>query len=171
MCATAIVLAAVAAVSAAVGAGTSILAADAQADQAKYESKIRQKQADEQRRSAEIQALQAENSRTEEFLRLRSGAMAAIGAANLGEQLSFFQGIDPEAQKTYLRDVRNVRLNLTQTRSTLADQVQVAEFGSRIAGFNAGVSKIGAIADFAQSAASAYNFASSYKTPTLPKGP
>lgn len=168
MCATALVLAAVATVAAGAGAYVSIQSANAQAAQAEYNSKLRQKQVDEARRNAEIQALQEENARTADFQQKRSSALAAIGAAGLGEHLSFVQGMEPEAQSAYLRDVRNIRLNLTAKRSTMADEVQVAEYGARIAKANAGFAKIGALADFVQTAASAYSFATNYGTPTKP---
>lgn len=165
MCITAIVVAVAAA---GMGAYADIQSANANAARAAYEHKVRTKQADEQRASAEIQALQQENARTEEFERARSTALAAIGAAGLGEHISFFRGIEPEAQQAFLQDVRNVRLNLIQERSTLADRVQVSEFGSRITRYNSGMAKIGAIADFVNTAMNAYSIYGDNKTPRKP---
>jgi len=147
----------------------SVKSANANAANAAYQFRVQAKQADEQRRSIEIQALQQENARTEEFARARSSALAAIGASGIGEHISFFQGIDPDQQDAWLRDVRNVRLNLTQQRVSLADQVQVAEFGARMGKFNAHVQKVGAVVDFVNTAMSAASFYGNNKTPA-PKG-
>lgn len=169
MCATALVLAAVATVASGAGTYASIQSANGQKASALYERDIRNKQMDEARRTAEIQALDQENARTSEFNRLRSSALASIGASGLGEHLSFFDGIDEEAKTNYLRDVRSTRLNLNQQKSTIADQVNVADFGYRIAKHNSGLSKLGAFADFAKTASSAYSMYSDTRLPTPTK--
>lgn len=166
MCVTA-VLAAVAVVAAAGGMMAKIQQANGMKANASYQRDVQNKQAQEARDTARIQALEQENARTSEFERARSSAMAAIGASGLGDHISFFQGIDNEAQSAYLRDVRNVRLNLVQQQSTIADQVQVNNFSARIAKSNAGAMKLGAVAEFAQSAMSAASF---YKSNASPKG-
>jgi len=165
MCATALVLAAVAVVASAAGTYASVQAANGQKASAMYERDIRRKQMDEARRTAEIQALDAENERTAEFNRLRSSAIASIGASGLGEHLSFFQGIDPEAQSAYLKDVRSIRLNMVEKKSTIADEVNVADYGYKIAKSNSSLSKLGAFADFAKTAASAFTMYSDTATP------
>lgn len=148
-----------------VGAISSINAANANRDAEIYKARIQQQQAEEQRRIVEIQAFQQESARSSEFERARSAALAAIGASGLGEHISFFNAIDPEAQKNFLQDVRNIRLNMVQQRKTLADQIQVAEYSKEIARANASASKIGAIANFAQTAMSAYSFYNANKAP------
>lgn len=154
MCVTA-VLAAVAVVAGGIGTYASLQAASAQKRQAKYESRVREKQLNNEREMARIEALQRENIRSDEFQRARSSAMAAIGASGLGEHISFFQSIDPEAQKAWLRDVRSIRLNLAAKEVSIADQVNVTEYRKDISVFNASLSQVGAIADFIKTAASA----------------
>jgi hypothetical protein len=168
MCASLAIMAAGLAVSSAAGSAfMSIRSAEAQKKQAQWEAQIREKELINQRETARVQTLQKEVDRSDTFNRSRSAAMAALGASGLGEHISFFNSIDPEAQKSYLRDVRALRLNLAQQDSTIADQVKVSEFGSKIAGFNSQMSKIGAIADFVKTAAQA---AGMYGETAVPKG-
>ncbi len=164
MCVTAII-AGVALLTSAVGTVASIGAANANAANAQYQADVQTKQLNEQRRTAEIQALEQENERTAEFRRTRSAALAAIGASGLGEHISFFQGIDPSQQEAYLRDVRAVRLNLVQKKSSIADEITVAGYSAQIAKANASAQKIGAVANFAQTAMSVANFYNTNKTP------
>lgn len=165
MCITAI-LAAASLVASAIGTKASMASADANRDAEIYKANLEQQQADEQRKATEIQAMQQENERAREFEKSRSASLAAIGASGLGEHISFFNAIDPAAKQSFLQDVRNVRLNLVQKQKTLADQIQVAEVSKSIARTNAANSKIGAIANFAQTAMSSYSF---MKTNAVPK--
>lgn len=165
MCVTAIIAAATV-VAAGVGAAASISAANARKKQSAYEVQMRNRQAYRERELSRIASLERENGRAEEFHRARSAALAAIGASGLGEHISFFQSIDPEAQKAYLRDVRRVRLNMAQTESSIADQVKVSEYRGEIERHNANMSKVTAISDFIQTAMSAANF---YVTNSTPK--
>lgn len=165
MCVTA-VLAAVAVVAAAAGTATSISAANNNSASAEYTRLVQNKQAKEARDTAEIQALQQENARTSEYEKTRSSAIAAIGASGLGEQISYFQGIEPDSRNAYLRDVRSVRLNLTQQQSGIADQIQVNDVAASTAKANASASKVGAVAGFVQTAMSAANFYNTNKTPS-----
>lgn len=172
MCVTAIVIASVAAVaSAGVGAYTSIQSANANANAARYKYAMETKAAYEQREMARIEAAQAEIGRTEEFEQARSAALAAIGASGLGEHISFFQAIDPKAQSAFLRDVRSIRLNLTQKETSIADQVQVAGFEKDINLFNTKLTKIGAIADFITTSMQAASFYAMNSTPASAGAP
>lgn len=164
MCVTA-VLAATAVVAGAIGTYTSIQAANARKKSARFEEQMRRKELYQKREMSRLEALQRENVRGDEFARARSSALAAIGASNLGEHISFFQSIDPEAQKAFLRDVRAIRLNLAGTEASIATSVRVGEYRQKIESFNASLSKVGAIAEFIQTAASAANFYASMGTP------
>jgi hypothetical protein len=155
MCVTAIIAAGIATAGALGGMVMSIGAANARQDQAKWEAAVREKELYNQREAARLAALQQENARNDQFQRTRSSAFAAIGASGLGEHISFFNSIEPEAQKAFLRDVRSIRLNLANTNVSIADQVKVAEYGADIAKYDATVSKVGAIADFIKTAAQA----------------
>lgn len=133
------------------GMGSSIASANANQNNAQYQRDMANKAAKEQGDTAAIQASQAENARTTEFMKARSSSLAAIGASGLGDHLSFFQAMDGESQTQWLRDVANIRLNLTQTKSTLADQVRVNDYSFQVAKVNAKTAKIAAVATFAQS--------------------
>jgi len=147
-----------------------ISTAQANAGLAKYENAVRTKQLNERRDMEQLSAIETENQRTAEFQRARSTAFAAIGASGIGENISFIQGIDPEQQKALLRDVRNVRLNLTSTESGIRDEIQVGAYGVRVAKANATNATIGALADFAQTAMSAVSFYKTYGTPARAGG-
>lgn len=149
-----------------VQAVSSIAGANANKANAKYENKVRTKQLNERRNIERLAALERENVRSADFRRARSAALAAIGASGLGENISFFQGADPEAQAAFLKDVRNIRLGLVAEESSIKDQIQVGAFGVKIAKFNAGMTKIGAIADFAKTAMQAASFYGANSAPT-----
>jgi hypothetical protein len=158
-------IAAVTVVSAGVGMAASIGAANANMAAARYEAQQQERQLYRQREMDRVAALQKENARAAEFDQSRSAAIAAIGASGLGEHISFFQSIDPQAKKAFLRDVRTVRLNMTAERASIADQVGVTEYKRDIAVFNAKMSKVGAVADFVKTAMSAASFAAGNATP------
>lgn len=153
-----LILAGIAVAASAVGTVSSIASANGAKAAAQYQRDIENKQYQEAKDTARIQALDQENAKTEAFNRARSAALAAIGASGLGEQISFFQGIDVNSQQAFLRDVRAVRLNLVQQESTLSDKIAVSDYGYQIASFNSGMAKLGAVADFVKTAASAASF-------------
>lgn len=165
MCVTAI-LAAVAVVAAAAGTAVSIQSANNNKAAAEYQRQVQNKQAIEARQSAEIQALQQENAKAAQYERTRSSALAAIGASGIGDHISYFQGIEPESKNAFLRDVRAVRLNLVQEKSSLADQVQVNDYSATISKANAGAQKLGAVAEFLGAAAKAGSFYQQNKVPS-----
>jgi hypothetical protein len=159
VCVTA-VLAAVSLAASAVGTGASIMSANAEKANAKYKARMEQMQIRRQQDAARTQAEIQEQGRVSEFARIRSNAMASLGASGLGESMSFTQGIDPESERALRQDIGAVRLNLLGEQRSLADQIQVSEYGSRIASFNASMSKVDAVAGFmkdAMSVGSAYN--------------
>lgn len=169
MCVTAII-AGVSLLSSAVGTVSSIQSANANAANARYQADLETKQLNEQRRTAEIQALEQENERAAEFRRQKSANFAALGASGLGEHISFFQGMEPASQEAYLKDVRNVRLNLVQRKASIADQIEVAGYGAKVAKSNAGAAKLGAVTGFLTDAAGAANFYQTNKTPSKKAG-
>jgi hypothetical protein len=154
----ALAIAAVSVAASAGGAFASIQSANAEKANARYQQKVEYKQLAEQRQSAQLQALRQEVGRVNEFAATRSAALASLGASGLGESMSFAQGIDPAAVRYLGQDIQSVRLNLLQQESTISDKVRVSEFGSRLTAFNSGMSKIGAVAKFAQDAMSAASF-------------
>lgn len=166
MCISAAIIAGATLLASGVAAYSTMSTASANAGLAKYENALRTKQLREKRDIERLAAIEKENLRTMDFARTRSSQLAAIGASGLGENISFFQGIDPDQQQAYLRDIRNVRLGLTATEASIADEIQVGAFGVRIAKFNAGAQKIGALADFAKTAMQAATFYNTYRTPS-----
>lgn len=170
MCVTAIIAAGVAVAAAAASAYASISSANANKRNAKYQAAMEQKQIYRQREQQRIVAADAENGRQDQFDQARSSAMAAIGASGLGEHISFFQSIDPTSKQAFLKDVRSIRLGMVANNASLADQVGVSEMTKRTAVYNAGMSKVGAVANFIQTAMSAASFAHSFSTPAPAAG-
>lgn len=167
MCATLLIAAAgVMAAGALGGMVASISSANANKKAADYEALMETRQLYRQQEQQHIAALQKENARADEYNQGRSSALAAIGAAGLGEHISFFQSADPEARKRYLQDVGTIRLNLDADRSNVTDQVGVTEYKRRIGGYNAQMSKVGAVADFVKTAMQAATMMGSYGTPS-----
>lgn len=155
MCVTATVGAGIAAAGAVGSLFGGILSANTKKNQALYQAALEAKQLKEQRDIAFIQATQQETAKTDAFMRAKSSALAAIGGAGMGENISFYQSLDEGAKKAWLNDVRNTRLNLAQTNSTIADQIQANGYGVRIAKQNFTTSLISTGAQFAQQIASA----------------
>lgn len=150
MCVTALVAAGAAIAAKGVSTVASISSAKGNKKAALYKAKLEQKQIEEQRRTAQIQAMDTENQRAAAYEQAKASSLAAIGAAGIGEHMSFIQGMDPNQRKQLARDVMNTRLNLAQTESSLADQVGVTEASKSMAKFNAKMQTIGAAADFVQ---------------------
>lgn len=164
MCVTAI-LAGVALVASAAGAYTSIQSANAQRDQSLYVERMRRKQLSEQSAVTRLAAGQQEIERGRQYQAERSAALAAIGASGLGDHISFFQGIEPSSRSALADDVRAIRLNLVHEESQIADSIAVSEYSSKLAKFNAGMSKVGAIANFAGDVVDTFSFYQQYKRP------
>lgn len=147
MCVTAII-AGVALVASAVGTYSSIQSANAQAEQERYVQRMQRKQLSEQAEMNRLAAGQREIARGNQYAAERSTALAAIGASGLGDHISFFQGLDPSNADQFSDEIRAIRLNMTAENSQLADSIQVSEYASKMAGFNAKQTKIGAVASF-----------------------
>lgn len=165
MCVTAIIAAGIAIGTAAAGAYSSIQSANANKDAARYEAAIKEKELYQEREQQRLAALQQENAKAAEFNQARSSAFAAIGASGLGENLSFFQGADPEQQRAFLRDVQTIRLNMSAKQASIADEVGLTEERKRIGVFNANMSKVGAVTDFIKTAMGAVSYYGAYATP------
>ncbi len=170
MCISAAVMAGAALLSAGVSAAGSISTANANKANTKYQNAVADKQRRERMQLEQLAAMEEENTRFDDFERMRSASLAAIGASGLAENISFFQAIDPEQQEALKRDVRNVRLGLTSEQAGIADQIRVGAYGVKIAEANAGAAKIGAVADFASAAMSAANFYQQYRPAKAPAG-
>lgn len=165
MCDPAGVMAAVGIGSATGQLGASWQKANADKANTQYQAKMQLRALYRQREADRLAALQQENGKAEEYEQSRSAALAAIGASGLGEHLSFFQSIDPNAKTAFLRDVSTIRLNMTASRATTADQVGVTEMKKRIGMFNSTMSKVGAVSDFIQTAMQAASMGAGAGTP------
>ncbi len=157
MCVTA-VLAGAALLASAVGTYSSMQASKAQAEQAQAMERLRRKQLAETGAMERIAASQREIGRMNAYETQRSSNLAAIGASGLGDHISFFQGIEPSNRDNLEQDIRAIRLNLTQKESQIADGIEVSEYAGQMAGYNARMSNIGALANFAGDVANVYSF-------------
>jgi hypothetical protein len=166
MCVTAII-AGVSLLASAVGTYASIQSNNANKANAKFQADLRTKELVESTELAKIAAMQRENDRARTFSRAFSSSMAAIGASGAAEHISFFQGIGPDSDQQFLQDSRAIRLNLATERIANEREIGVVGFGSKIAGFNASMGNVGAIAGFMQDAMGA---ASLYAKTRVPAG-
>lgn len=157
MCVTAIIAGA-SLLASAVGTYASIQANNAQADQQRAMEQMRRKQLAEESMMNKLAAGRQEIARMETYELQRSSNLAAIGASGLGDHISFFQGIEPTNREAMEQDVRAIRLNLYQRESQVADSIQMSGYASDMAGYNARMSNIGAMAQFASSVAETYSF-------------
>lgn len=157
MCITAIIAGA-ALLASAVGTYSTIRANNATASYQKWQANEQTKQLKVDTELAKIAAMEREGERAREFNHSWSSSLAAIGAANIAEHLSFFQGIAPENMNTLDQDVRAIRLGLVTQEGRAFSQIGVIGYGAKVAGFNAKMSNIGAAADFVSDAMSAYSF-------------
>lgn len=165
MCITAIIAGASLLMSA-VGTVSSIQANNAQADQQRAVELFKRKQLSEQATMESLDAGSRELARYDTYERQRSASLAAIGGSGLGDHISFFQGIEPSNKDRLNDDIRAIRLNLVHTESQIADGITISEYASDLAGFNAKMSNLGAVANFASDVMGAYSFYSTNKIPS-----
>ncbi len=161
MCISATVLIAGAMIaSAGVAVTTSMMTASANAKQAEFAAKMRKKELDEKAQLARLSAQQKENAAAQDFAQRRSRQWSAMALRQgfQGENISFFQGIDPEQQRQLGQTSMAVRLGLATDESAIRDQVAITDYSKDISLFNATTQKIGAVGNFIGDVASAGNF-------------
>lgn len=153
-----------------VGAISGIGAANANKKAQIQQLKLQNRQLREQAAMEGIASANEEFAKALDFEAGRSASLAAIGASGVGENISFFQGLDPANKAAFSRDVANLRLNLTAKEGSISDQIGVNDVGMKVAKINANASKVGAVTDFMQTAMSAASFYSQYRTPARAGG-
>jgi hypothetical protein len=164
MCVTAVIAGASLLMSA-VGTVASVSANNAQAKYARWEAKEQTKQIKIETEVARISAMERESQRAREFSHSWSTSMAAIGAMGVAEHISFFQGIMPDSMEQLDRDTRAIRLGMANQQESAFKQIGVVGYRSQLAGFNAKMENVGAVAGFMQDAMNAYSFYSNYNVP------
>lgn len=169
MCIT-LALAAASVAIGAVGAISGIGAANANKKAQIQQLQLQSRQLQQQATMELIAANNEETAKSTAFEADRSASLAAIGASGVGENISFFQGLDPANKEVFRRDVSNLRLNLGAKQSSISDQIGVNDVGIKIAKIQATASKVGAVTDFMQTAMSAASFFGKYKTPAPARG-
>lgn len=106
-------------------AGMASAAAESEAAFRNYQIEIQNRQLEEDKKQAEIQALQQENARQEASRRARAANEAFIASSGVGENISFLQGAEVVADENLRRDVASMRLNAVIGQSRIADQIMV----------------------------------------------
>ncbi len=142
MCDPFTLLAASTAVSAVGGiaqAGMASAAAESEAAFRNYQIEIQNRQLEEDKKQAEIQALQQENARQEAARRARATNEAFIASSGVGENISFLQGAEVVADQNLRRDVASMRLNAAIGQSRIADQIMVNKAEGQFATVKAGM--------------------------------
>jgi len=149
---------AVSAVGGAVQAGQASAAAESEAAFRNYQIEIQNRQLEEDRKQAEIQALQQENARQEASRRARASNEAFIASSGIGENISFLQGAEVAAEKNLRTDVASLRLNAAIGQNRIADQITVnkaeGQFATAKAGMTSQAAWTGAITNTVGSALS-----------------
>jgi hypothetical protein len=122
----------------ALSAGASIYQGVVNADLAQMEADsrdkqlaIQNKQLEEDRRLAQVQATQQENERQRQARRLRAQNESYIAAAGIAANISYQQGIDPANEKALKYDIANLRLTSKVQRGRMLDQIAVNRLESQ----------------------------------------
>jgi len=154
---------AVSAVGGAVQAGQASAAAESEAAFRNYQIEIQNRQLAEDKKQAEIQALQQENARQDASRRARATNEAFIASSGVGENISFLQGADVVAEKNLRTDVASLRLNAVIGQNRIADQIMVnkaeGQFATAKAGMTSQAAWTGAVTSTVGSALSnAYRY-------------
>jgi len=144
-------------------AGMTSAAAESEAAFRNYQIEIQNRQLEEDKKQAEIQALQQENARQEASRRARATNEAFIASSGVGENISFLQGADVVAEENLRRDVASMRLNAVIGQNRIADQITVnkaeGQFATARAGMTSQGAYIGAVTNVASTALSnAYRY-------------
>jgi hypothetical protein len=151
-------------VSAGISAASSLASGFAQAGAAKSAQKAREQQQRIDMDLDQIAALDAEDERQDQVSRLRAANLAAQGAAGLGSNRSFIDGVNQFNQEKARGDLIAIRFNQgqRQARTELAIATDKASTKSR-----ARNSIIGGVVGAAQAGFSGY---SNYKKVSVPGG-
>lgn len=120
-------------------AGMASAAAESEAAFRNYQIEIQNRQLEEDKRQAEIQALQQENARQEAARRARAANEAFIASSGVGDNISFLQGAEVVADQNLRRDVASMRLNAAIGQNRIADQIMVNKAEGQFATVKAGM--------------------------------
>lgn len=139
---------------------TGIQSANANARYAQFDADMKKKELRERTQLSTIEAMQKESAAWADYERNRSRQLAAMAFANgfQGENISFFQGIDPAQREEFGDTSMAIRLGLAADHSSLADQIRVSDASAKHAKFNASMDKIGAVGNFVGQVAQAGSY-------------
>ena len=120
-------------------AGMTAAAAESEAAFRNYQLEMQNRQLAEDKKQAEIQAIQQENARQDAARRARATNEAFIASSGVGENISFLQGADVVAEKNLRQDVASMRLNAAIGQNRIADQIMVNKAEGQFAIARAGM--------------------------------
>jgi hypothetical protein len=146
---------------------------------AKYQAGMMKLQLDEQREQMRqeqknllMQAQEEELARLEEYRRNREASLLAMAASGVGQNMSFFQGIEKANERNLRRDLANIRLGFLEGNNRIAQQIRVnrtqleiAQAEKRSAIFGSVLKGIGSAID----AGNVYNMTRTPKPKQQPK--
>jgi hypothetical protein len=152
----------------AAGTSTAVSISSANANKRAQQTMLdeQQKQLKEEREIARLQAQEAEVERLNEFRRQRASNAAALAASGVRENISFLQGVMPAEERALRLDIGNIRMGDITGQNRLASQIRVNRFSRDVAGFNASMQKVGAVASFVGTVASVGSSYNQTKTPS-----
>lgn len=120
-----------------VGAAMTASAAQAENEYRQFQLDIQNKQLENDRKLAELNASQVETQRRQEARRLRATNEAFLAGSGIGQSMSFLEGADKAADRALRQDVASLRLNLATTTSRIADQISVNKAQSQFSSASA----------------------------------
>jgi hypothetical protein len=100
-------------------------AAESEAAFRNYQLDVQNKQLEEDRRLAELQALETENQRRDRAREIRAANEAYTAGSGVGENRSFLQGSGVAADAALRQDITNIRLQGSVARGRITDQIGV----------------------------------------------
>lgn len=120
-----------------VGAAMTASAAQAENEYRQFQLDVQNKQLENDRKLAELNASQVENQRRQEARRLRATNEAFLAGSGIGQSMSFLEGADKAADRALRQDIASLRLNLATTTSRIADQISVNKAQSQFSSASA----------------------------------
>lgn len=169
MCVTALVASTlISAVGSGVQYAQASAAAQTEADFRNYQLGVQNRQLEEDRKLAELQALETENQRRDRAREIRAANEAFIAGSGVGESRSFLQGAAEAGDEALRKDITGIRLQGSVATGRITDQIAVnrveAQFAQQRASMIAGQSAASSAFGFANTlSTNAYRY-NQYKT-------
>lgn len=156
MCVSAAVVAGVTLAATAVSTVAAIDNANYQASMAELQAQEQLKALQDQRKDAELQGLEAQLARTQEFEERRAANLAAMAAnTGFGTNMGFFQGVREAEEEALRYDLTNIRLGVLGENNRVNASERSIGYGQAISRSNRKSAVFGSLLNFASGAVGA----------------